>query len=93
MAGNKAGGKKAAKTNIERHGEDFYKVIGAKGGSHSSTGGFYSDKVGEDGLTGRERAVIAGRKGGLKSKRGPAKPKEKAEKKGIVERIFGRKDA
>lgn len=28
MAGTKAGGKRAAETNIKRHGEDFYKRIG-----------------------------------------------------------------
>lgn len=32
MAGNKAGGRKAALTNIQRHGADFYARIGAKGG-------------------------------------------------------------
>lgn len=36
-------------------------------------GGFASDVVGEDGLTGRQRAAIAGSIGGMKSKRGPAK--------------------
>ena len=28
MAGTKAGGKRAAQTNKERHGEDFYQRIG-----------------------------------------------------------------
>ena len=32
MAGTYKGGKQAAKTNKENHGEDFYKIIGAKGG-------------------------------------------------------------
>lgn len=64
---------KAAKTNIERHGKDFYARIGRKGGNRSSTGGFADIKVGKDGLTGWERAKIAGRKGGLVSRMGKAK--------------------
>lgn len=32
MAGTKAGGLKAALTNFERHGKDFYTKIGHKGG-------------------------------------------------------------
>lgn len=73
MAGNKAGGIKARQTNIERHGEDFYRRIGSKGGKNGHTGGFASDKVGEDGLTGRQRAVLAGAIGGHISRRRPAK--------------------
>lgn len=73
MAGNKAGGLKAKQTNIERHGEDFYRRIGSKGGKNGHTGGFASDKVGEDGLTGRQRAVLAGAIGGHISRRRPAK--------------------
>lgn len=73
MAGTLAGGKKAAATNKARHGEDFFKKIGKKGGSVVGTlGGFASDVVGKDGLTGRERARIAGAKGGSISRRGPA---------------------
>ena len=73
MAGPLEGGKKAAATNKARHGDNFYAEIGHKGGIRSSTGGFASPKVGKDGLTGWERAKIAGRKGGLVSKRGKAK--------------------
>ena len=69
MAGTTAGGKKAAKKNKELYGEDFYGVIGSKGGKLGRTGGFASDKVGADGLTGKERAKIAGSKGGIISKR------------------------
>lgn len=58
---------------MERHGEDFYKRIGAKGGRNGTTGGFASNKVGEDGLTGRQRAVLAGAIGGHISRRGPVK--------------------
>lgn len=60
MSGTKAGGKKAALTNIARHGFDFYKEIGAKGGRNGHTGGFASNP---------ELARIAGKKGGTKSRR------------------------
>lgn len=73
MVGTKAGGMKAAKTNLLIHGEDFYRRIGKKGGQNGHTGGFNSEKVGKDGLTGFERAKIAGAKGGSISRRGPAK--------------------
>lgn len=79
MAGTKAGGKKTATTNIARHGKDFYSKIGKKGGASSNTGGFASDVVGKDGLTGRERASRAGRIGGLKSKRNRKKEVEENE--------------
>lgn len=71
MAGSSIGGLKAAQKNKERYGDDFYAKIGAIGGTRSKTGGFGSPNVGADGLTGRERAGIAGRVGGLKSRRGP----------------------
>lgn len=64
MAGTIEGGKKAAKTNKELHGEDFYARIGAKGGKNGHTGGFAAN---------RELASLAGRKGGQISKRGKAK--------------------
>lgn len=75
MAGTAAGGKKAAQTNKVRHGNDFYHKIGTKGGQNGKTGGFKSDTIGIDGLTGRERARIAGAKGGRNSKRGPNRVK------------------
>lgn len=73
MSGTMDGGRKAAETNKKKYGKEFYALIGAMGGSRSVNGGFASDKVGKDGLTGRERAKIAGQKGGKKSKRGPSK--------------------
>lgn len=84
MSGTKAGGLKARQRNIEKYGPDFYKRIGAKGGSNGKgpgyKGGFASDEVGEDGLTGKQRARIAGAKGGAISRRRPAKDDiEKAE--------------
>lgn len=69
MTGTPAGGKKTAKLNKKRYGKDFYARIGAKGGAASGNGGFASDTVGKDGLTGHQRAVIAGRKGGFASSR------------------------
>lgn len=67
MAGTKAGGKRAAETNIKRHGEDFYKRIGAIGGKRGTTGGFAAN---------RELARIAGAKGGRISRRGKAVRRE-----------------
>lgn len=60
MPGTKAGGIKAAKKNKELHGNDFYRIIGSKGGRNGHSGGFASN---------RALASIAGRKGGLKSRR------------------------
>lgn len=67
MAGTKAGGEQAAKTNREKYGPDFYARIGAKGGRLGRTGGFAAN---------RELARIAGAKGGKISKR---RPKEDAD--------------
>ena len=60
MSGTKIGGLKARKTNLERHGENFYKRIGAIGGRNGHTGGFASNP---------ELAKIAGAKGGKISRR------------------------
>lgn len=73
MGGTRAGGLKAAKTNIERHGKDFYRELGRKGGRNGHTGGFADTRPGKDGLTGWQRAKIAGRKGGTISRRGKSK--------------------
>lgn len=66
MAGTKAGGLKAAATNRAKHGEDFYRRLGKMSWKNPqrAIGGFASNKVGADGLTGRQRAKIAGEKGG-----------------------------
>lgn len=60
MAGTKAGGKLAAATNKKRYGKEFYVKIGAMGGKTSTGGGFAANP---------ELARIAGRKGGLKSRK------------------------
>lgn len=62
--GTKLGGLRAAATNKERHGEDFYKNIGKLGGKAGHTGGFAANPA---------LAQLAGAKGGRISKRGPAK--------------------
>jgi general stress protein YciG len=64
MAGTKAGGEAAAATNRRRYGDDFYAIIGSKGGKKGRTGGFHAN---------RELARIAGAKGGRRSRRGKAK--------------------
>ena len=70
MPGTKAGGLKAAATNKEKHGADFYKRIGQKGGKNGHTGGFAANPT---------LASLAGAKGGRNSKRGkstrPYKPR------------------
>ena len=64
MAGTRMGGLKAAKTNMEKYGKDFYREIGAKGGRSGHTGGFAANPA---------LARIAGARGGKISRRGPAK--------------------
>lgn len=64
MSGTKAGGLKAAATNKELHGEDFYARIGQKGGKVGGMKGFALNP---------ELAKLAGAKGGKISKRGKAK--------------------
>ena len=76
MAGTKAGGIKAARTNRRLYGREFYQNIGRMGGKNGHTGGFASEEIGADGLTGYERAKLAGQKGGKLSKRGPSKKKK-----------------
>lgn len=63
MPGTKIGGQRAAATNKERYGKDFYAIIGGKGGANGHTGGF------AHGEEGRARARIVGAIGGRKSRR------------------------
>ena len=69
MVQTKAGDRKTAQTIKEKWGTDFYREIGRKGGKNGHTGGFASNVIGRDGLTGKERARIAGKKGGTISRR------------------------
>lgn len=58
-----------ARFGSEEAVHDHMVTMGKKGGKLSKTGGFASNKVGPDGLTGRERARLVGAIGGLKSTR------------------------
>ena len=71
IAGTSEGGKKAAATNRKKHGKDFYRKIGSKGGANGHTGGFAKDKRTwwQKLLRRPSAAQIAGRKGGKLSKR------------------------
>ena len=86
MSGTVKGGIKAAKTNIKKYGKDYYRNI-AKKASHPGTGGFASNKVGRDGLTGLQRAKIAGAKGGHISKRKPATHEDNAKRTQAVSKL------
>lgn len=63
MSGTLEGGKKAAATNKNRYGSDWYAKIGKIGGKNGHTGGFASMTP--------EKIKAAGRKGGLTSSRKP----------------------
>lgn len=63
MPGTQLGGTKAAQTNKKRYGKEFYVRIGALGGTKSRGGGFAANP---------ELARIAGRKGGMKSRKNKA---------------------
>lgn len=69
MAGTQKGGFKAAKTNKQRYGTEFYMQIGKMGGKKSTGGGFAKDP---------ELARKAGRLGGLRSRRRKASEQEAA---------------
>lgn len=55
MSGTKEGGIKTRDTNLKKHGKDFYKEIGRKGGQKTGKKGFALNPA---------LAVVAGRKGG-----------------------------
>ena len=62
MAGTKRGGRKAANTNRQRHGDDFYARIGSMGGRKTDVAkGFAAMSP--------EKRSAAGRKGGRRSSR------------------------
>lgn len=61
MSGTRLGGLRAAATNKQKYGENFYIEIGRRGGQNGHSGGFVTmDK---------ERVRACGRKGGLTSSR------------------------
>lgn len=62
--------KKMLKTLADKHGDisEYYSLKGKRAAGISKRSGFGADTIGKDGLTGRERAAIAGRKGGKRSK-------------------------
>lgn len=60
MAGTRQGGMRAAATNKQRYGMNFYESIGRKGGQISKGGGFAKNP---------ELARIAGARGGKASRR------------------------
>lgn len=89
MAGNKTGGQKAAKTNKEKYGDNFYAMIGSRGGQVVTIKpkGFAANP---------KLAREAGRKGGLKSRRngittGQGKEKEYIWKGGTNEKLIFKK--
>lgn len=75
MSGTKAGGMKAAATNKKLYGTGFYARIGAMGGRNGHTGGFASMSP--------ERRAECGRRGGLISRRGPARKEPAYEGAGV----------
>lgn len=85
MPNTKEGAEKARRTLLERLGseealKEYYRNIGRMGGAKSRGGGFASDKIGKDGLTGAERARLAGIKGG-KATRIPSNLTEEQKKR------------
>lgn len=74
MPGTKEGGKKAdhalsARLGGEEAAHAWRVETGRLGGQKSRGGGFASDVVGRDGLTGKQRAQVAGIKGGKTSRK------------------------
>lgn len=61
MAGTREGAAKARRTILKKYGKKFYRENGRKGGQAGSSGGFASEAVGKDGLTGPERAKKYGK--------------------------------
>ncbi len=85
MSGTVSGGRKARETNLKKHGKDFYRIIGSRGGQAATNKpkGFAAN---------RELARKAGSIGGRKSRRtgvstGQGKEKEYVWKGGPNERL------
>lgn len=87
MSGTVSGGRKARETNLKKYGNNFYSIIGSKGGQNGHTGGFAANPA---------LARIAGAKGGRKSRRtgvttGQGKEKEFIWKGGPNEELVFKK--
>ena len=71
MAGTAEGARKTAQKIKERYGREFYVRLGRKGGAAGGNGrGFACKRTDVNGLTGPERARIAGARGGSVGRRG-----------------------
>src|SRR5437588_2155390 len=82
VSGTAIGGKAAARTNKDKYGENFYRLIGAEGGRKGHTGGYHAN---------RELARICGTIGGRMSRRGKHKlsEKERCEIRRAYEELMG----
>ena len=98
MSGTRIGGAKARDTNRAKYGDNFYQRIGQAGGVKGAADGTIK---GFAARTPKQRSD-AGRKGGLKSKRGPALQKVafyegpmvvKTVKRTLLERLLGKQYA
>ena len=70
----KEGGRNHVKSMTEKFGSyeafcEWMRANASIGGRKGRTGGFASEKIGADGLTGRQRARVAGAAGGTRSRR------------------------
>lgn len=74
MAGTKSGGRRASLTNKQRHGDDFYKRIGALGGMKTGPKGFGVPTPCNCMIFAsvHKKSECAGAKGGRISRRGKA---------------------
>ncbi len=81
MAGTSAGAVKAAATNKQKHGDDFYARIGAKGGKAVGIKGFAANIA---------LAKEAGALGGKLSKRGPSEARKQKVKEAQALKASGK---
>lgn len=98
MSGTKLGGRKAAKTNKEKYGDNFYSKIGRKGGakSHPETRPFaknpaLASEAGRKGGRNSSRAGIKNKKPRVVAKAEPDEQKNDKIRKGILGWFSGRK--
>lgn len=77
MSTTKKSARRTRDTIVRKYGRGFYQKIGQQGGEESVNGGFASRKRGKDGLKGRQRAKVAGAKGGRANRRRVVRAKRK----------------